>query len=154
MIDVKKVREWAEERCAEKDLFLVDLTISSSNQITVLVDSMGRVDITDCMSVSRAIESQLDREVEDFELTVSSAGIGNALKVWKQYEKNQGREVKIRTTEGKEIQGIMQKAENGEVTVVSQKREKIEGKKKKQTVEYTDTLKIEEIAETRVVLQF
>lgn len=154
MIDVKKVREWAEERCTEKDLFLVDLTISTANQISVLVDSMGRVDISDCVSVSRAIESQLDREVEDFELTVSSAGVGNPFKVWKQYEKNCGREVKVRTNDGKELQGILEKAADGEITLVGQKREKIEGKKKKQTVEYTDTIKIEEIAEARVVLQF
>lgn len=154
MIDTEKVRGWAEERCQEQDLFLVDLTITSSNQIKVLVDSMGPVSIDACVSVSRAIESQLDRDAEDFELTVSSAGVGNPLKVWQQYEKNVGREVKVRLTDGTEIKGKLDKAENDTIYLSWSKKEKVEGKKKKQTVEYTGEYKLEDVSETKVVLPF
>lgn len=154
MIDIEKVKGWAEERCSEQGLFLVDLTITSSNQIKVLVDSMGPVAIEKCVSVSRAIESQLDRDAEDFELTVSSAGVGNPLKVWPQFVKNVGREVKVRLQDGTEVKGILEKAENETLFLRWSKREKVQGKKKKQTVEYTGEYKLDEVAETKVVLPF
>lgn len=154
MIDIEKVRQWAEERCAEHDLFIVDLSVSSSNQIQVLVDAMKPVSIDSCVTVSRAIESQLDRDAEDFELTVSSAGMGNPFKVWKQYLKNVGREVKVRLKDGTEIKGMLEKAEDDTLFLRWTKREKVEGKKKKQSVEYTGEYKLDEVAETKVVLPF
>ena len=154
MIDIEKVREWASERCVEKELFLVELSITSSNQIKVLVDAMGPVSIDSCVSVSRAIESQLDRDAEDFELTVSSAGVGNPLKVWPQYVKNVGREVKVRFHDGTEIKGMLEKAEDDTLFLRWTKKEKVEGKKKKQSVEYTGEYKLDKVAEIKLVLPF
>jgi ribosome maturation factor RimP len=95
MIKESTVRELIEETIAETDMFLVDLKIGSGNKITVLVDAIGGLPITDCMKVSRGIESNLDRESEDFELSVSSPGLDKPLKVFKQYENNIGRSLKI-----------------------------------------------------------
>ena len=98
MIDKKTVIALAEERINELDkgLFIVDLAISSANDIKLFLDAeQSKVSIQDCVSVSRNIEHNLDREKEDFQLSVSSAGMDQPFKVHKQYVKNVGREVKV-----------------------------------------------------------
>ena len=73
-MDADKIRNIAEEELAEGSLFLVEVNITPGNEIEVVIDSDGSVDIDDCVALSRAIEERLDREEEDFELTVTSAG--------------------------------------------------------------------------------
>lgn len=95
MIQESTVRELIDETIAGTDIFLVDVKIGTGNKISILVDAIGGLPITDCMKVSRGIEFNLDRESEDFELNVSSPGLDKPLKVFKQYEKNIGRSLKI-----------------------------------------------------------
>ena len=76
-MDADKIRNIAEEELAEGSLFLVEVNITPGNEIEVVIDSDGSVDIDDCVALSRAIEERLDREEEDFELTVTSAGIAD-----------------------------------------------------------------------------
>ena len=86
-MDADKIRNIAEEELAEGSLFLVEVNITPGNEIEVVIDSDGSVDIDDCVALSRAIEERLDREEEDFELTVTSAGIGRPLRLLRQYRK-------------------------------------------------------------------
>lgn len=95
MIQESTVRKLIEETIEGTNIFLVDLKIGSGNKISVLVDAIGGLPITDCMKVSRGIEFNLDREEQDFELNVSSPGLDRPLKVFKQYEKNIGRSLKV-----------------------------------------------------------
>ena len=99
MIKESTVRELIDETIEGTDIFLVDLKISGGNKISVLVDAIGGLPITDCMKVSRGIEHNLDRESEDFALDVSSPGLDKSFKVFRQYEKNIGRSIKISTLE-------------------------------------------------------
>ena len=85
----EKVEQLIAEGVEGTDIFLVKLTVSSSNDINVLLDSDSGLTLSHCRSISRAIESSLDREDEDFSLTVSSAGVGEPL-VLRQYKKNVG----------------------------------------------------------------
>ena len=96
MISKKKVLGLVEERIAElaNGLFVVELTISATNVIHVELDKhVGNVSVNDCMSVSRNVEHNLDREEEDFELHVSSAGLDKPFRVPAQFAKNIGKEV-------------------------------------------------------------
>jgi ribosome maturation factor RimP len=157
MITKKKITELAEERMKERDngLFIVDLTISAKNVIRLELDKYsGGVTVEDCVSVSRNIEHNLDREAEDFELHVSSAGLDKPLRVHAQYVKNTGRDLDILMKSGEKLTGTLTEvADNGIVITQTEKRA-IEGKKKKEIVEIKQELTFDEIAEAKIVISF
>ena len=147
MISKTKVLELIEERFAELDngLFLVDLSISKTNQINIEIDKhVGGVSVKDCMAVSRNVEHNLDREEADFELHVSSAGIDRPLRVLAQYVKN----------DGAQIEGILKAASETEIEIETSRIEKIEGKKKKETIVEQIVLPLNSIKETKIVIIF
>lgn len=157
MISKKIVRRLAEERIEELDngLFIVELKISSNNAITIELDKHeGNVAITDCMSVSRNVEHNLDREEQDFELSVTSAGLDQGLRVFAQYLKNIGREVKVKLNEGGKLEGLMTEATQESITIQTTRKEKIEGRKKKETIVEDHVLPMESIKETKIVISF
>jgi ribosome maturation factor RimP len=157
MISKSKVLELIEERIAElgNGLFVVELTISSNNVIQVELDKHeGNVSINDCMSVSRNVEHNLDREAEDLELQVSSAGLDKPFRVLAQYVKNIGRTVKVVLQNGKKIEGELKAASKTEIVVENSRMEKIEGKKKKELIVEQHVLPMEQIKETKIVISF
>ena len=135
MIGEKIVRELAQSRLDEFDGFIVDLTISSNNHIKLVIDSDSSIAVSDCISVSRNVEHNLDREVEDFSLEVSSAGLDQPFKHLRQYKKNKGREVKVKLITDKAVEGILKEVEDDRIIVVSRQKERIEGRKAKKWVE-------------------
>lgn len=154
MIGEKIVRELAQSRLDEFDGFIVDLTISSNNHIKLVIDSDSSIAVSDCISVSRNVEHNLDREVEDFSLEVSSAGLDQPFKHLRQYKKNKGREVKVKLITDKAIEGILKEVEDDRIIVVSRQKERIEGRKAKKWVENEHLLKFSEIKETKVIISF
>jgi len=100
MIDRKKVEALIDEKLSGTDRFLVALKISETNNIQVFIDSDSEVSISDCVQISRQIESNLDREAEDFELHVSSAGLDSPLTNKRQYKKHIGQLLKIKMKDG------------------------------------------------------
>ena len=105
MISKERVEELALEKIVELDYFLVDVKVSSTNEITVLFDNEEGVGIKECLFVSRHIEGNIDRDIEDYQLTVCSPGIEKGFVVKEQYLKNIGRRVKVKTAEGDVIKG-------------------------------------------------
>ncbi|HPB04927.1 MAG TPA: ribosome assembly cofactor RimP, partial [Prolixibacteraceae bacterium] len=96
------------------EFFLIQVTVKQGNVIEVIIDGDNGVSIQKCVDVSRYIEQHLDRESEDFELSVYSAGLGNPFKVYRQYEKNIGKEVDVKQGEEKPLSGtILSVDENG-----------------------------------------
>ncbi|NLV53871.1 MAG: ribosome assembly cofactor RimP [Bacteroidales bacterium] len=135
MIDKNKVKELALEWLADKEYFLVDASVDEENRVTVEIDHKEGVWIEDCCELSRFIEEHFDRDVEDFELEVGSAGIGQPFKVFQQYVNSVGYDVELLTADGKKMEGCMKSAdENGFVVTVTEKQ-KVEGKKRPQMVE-------------------
>ena len=157
MISKTKVLELIDERFAELDngLFLVDLTISKTNQINIEIDKhVGGVSVKDCMAVSRNVEHNLDREEADFELHVSSAGIDRPLRVLAQYVKNIGRGVELLMNDGTELEGVLKAATETEIEIETSRIEKIEGKKKKETIVEQLVLPLNKIKDTKIVITF
>lgn len=135
MIDVNRVKSLAQEWLAGKDYFLVDVNVSQENRIVVEIDHKDGVWIDDCCDLSRHIEAGLDRDVEDFELEVGSAGIGQPFKVVQQYHNAVGHEVELLTQEGKKLKGVMSRVDEDGFVVTVREKQAVEGKKRPQMVE-------------------
>ncbi|MDC1106621.1 ribosome assembly cofactor RimP, partial [Prolixibacteraceae bacterium] len=136
------------------DLFLVDLTVSSSNVITVVVDSDTSVNVDTCIELSRQVEHNLDRESEDFELSVYSAGLGEPLKLPRQYTKNLGRELDVVTSLGEKYVGVLKEADQDKFIIEESKKERVEGKKKKIVVTTEHSFSYTDIKTAKVVVSF
>lgn len=130
MIDKTALRSFLETRLAGTGYFLVDLSISASNEIKVEIDSAGGVDIDYCIALSRAIEESFPREPEDYELEVGSAGLTAPFKVRGQYEKNIGNEVEVLATDGKKYRGTLREVTDNGFTVEIRTRVRREGEKR------------------------
>lgn len=157
MINKELVKKLIEDRISElnNELFIVDLTISTSNVINVELDKRnGNVSINDCMSVSRNVEHNLDREKEDFEIQVSSAGLDKPFRVLDQYIKNIGKLVKVTLNNGKKIEGKLLETNSNNLSLEIERIEKVEGKKKKEKIVECITFPLTEIKETKIVVLF
>jgi ribosome maturation factor RimP len=157
VIDKKTVIALAEERINELDkgLFIVDLEISSANDIKLFLDAeQSKVSIQDCVSVSRNIEHNLDREKEDFQLSVSSAGMDQPFKVHKQYVKNVGREVKVVLNEHGSQEGKLISVNENFIMLEQETKEKIEGRKKKEVIVNKYEIPFSNIKQTKLVISF
>lgn len=152
MITEEKINSLISEALAEKNAFVVSLEIRPGNNIMLEIDSLEGVKISDCVDVSRAIEHNLDRETEDFELKVSSPGLDQPFKVPQQYAKNIGREVKILLADGTETKGKL--LEVNEENISIEKKVKVkEGKKKKVVIE-NEQINFNNIKETKIIISF
>ena len=105
MITKDQIAALTNEALADSDRFLVDVKVKPSNVIEVYIDSDTAVNIDHCVEVSRFIESKLDRDVEDFELSVMSYGLTGALKLDRQLQKYVGKDVEVKTKEQGKLQG-------------------------------------------------
>jgi ribosome maturation factor RimP len=125
MIEKESIKKVIEDLLEGRAHFLVDVQVQPGNKILVYIDGDHDITITDCREISRQIEERLDRDREDFELTVSSAGIDRPLTQLRQYRKNMGRNLTVKTTEGSSLSGKLVRAdETGiELEVVKKKKE-------------------------------
>src|SRR5690554_472116 len=137
-----------------KSLFLIDLDISADNQIRVTLDGDKGVTVEDCIEVSREIEHNLDREEFDFSLEVMSAGVSEPLTFPRQYKKNIGRNLKIKTTTGKNIEGELTDANDESCTLKWSERESKPVGKGKVTVKKEAILPYKDIMEAKVMITF
>ena len=126
MIDKTIVNQIVTEFLDDKDCFLVDVTVQPGNFIVVEIDSEVGVDIDTCCAISRHIEDNLDRDVEDYELEVGSTGLTAPFKVLRQYQKNVGNEVEV-LAGGKKMVGVLLQANQENFTI--QVAKKIKGQK-------------------------
>jgi len=149
MISKERVISLAKQKIEELEYFLVDVKVSAKNEITVLFDKEGGVIVRDCLYVSRHIEENLDRDTEDYQLTVCSPGLDKAFVVDEQYIKNIGRDVKILTTDGDTIEGTLLKYGNELLLETKTKQ-----KGKKELLKQKVTIKKEKIKETKLIIKF
>lgn len=154
MISKEYIQQLTSEFLSENEgVFLVSLKIGAGNQIEVLIDSFENIKMGDCVKLSRHIESNLDREEDDFGLQVASAGLSESFKVFQQYQKNVGREVDVKLKGGQKLLGKMLSADADAGIVLETVRKEKVGKKKQEVVE-THTLAFEQIDQTKIVISF
>ena len=154
MIDKQALSEVISANLGD-DLFLIDVTVSRDNVIVVEIDAYERsVTIDDCVALTRAVEAEFDRDVEDYELEVGSAGLTAPFKVKAQYDKNIGNPVEVLTADGRKLKGDLVAATADDFTVAIEKMVKPEGAKRKVRVVENETLKYNEIKYTKYLIQF
>ncbi|MGN1214084.1 MAG: ribosome assembly cofactor RimP [Bacteroidaceae bacterium] len=154
MIDKTKVKGLVDQWLEGKDYFLTDLSISDDDRIVVEIDHKEGVWIEDCVELSKFIESNLDRDVEDYELEVGSAGIGQPFKVRQQYENNVGSEVEAVLNNGKKTLGILKSVDDRGFTLTSKEKIRPEGAKRPKMVEVDHSYAFDEVKEVRAVIKF
>ncbi len=157
MIDRKEIERLVEERIQELDngFYVVEMTISSTNVIRIEIDKInGGVTVADCVSVSRNVEHNLDREKADFELHVSSAGLDKPFRHINQYIKNVGRTINVVTKDGRTIEGEILKVADEKIILSAEEMQLLEGKKKKEKVEVIYEIMLTEIKEANIVISF
>ncbi len=137
-----------------EDLFLIDLTVSGANHIKVIIDGDKGVTVDDCIFISRAIENNLDREDEDFSLEVASAGATEPMTKIRQYKKNLGRTLEVKTNDNPKIEGELFDVDDNEITLKWKVREPKPVGKGKITVEKQVKFAYKNIAEAKVKIKF
>lgn len=154
MISSELIESFVEKELEGTDCFLVDISVSASNKIMVEVDRNEGVSLDFCIHLSKSIESQLDREEEDFELEVASATLGSPFKVYKQYIKNLGMDVSVLTTNGVKEEGVLAEVNEKGLVLEIVRKIKPEGKKRKEEVLMEVFFAMDQIKEIRNIIKF
>lgn len=130
MIDKQSLQSFIEGQLKDSPYFLTDLKVSPSNEIVVEIDSLTPGDIDECVALTRAIEAEFDRDVEDYELEVGTAGLTSPLKVKRQYEKYIGQDLEVLTNDSRKLHGMLRSVDDNGIVLVTQQKVKKEGVKK------------------------
>jgi ribosome maturation factor RimP len=154
MVEREIISRLVEEKLADTANYLTGVEVKPGNLIVVEIDNDEGVSIDDCAALSHYLESQLDRETEDFELEVGSVGITSPFKVLKQYTKNVGKEVEVQLKSGTKLTGILKYADANGIVLNIEKQVKPEGAKRKQTVKQDLPFPMNEIKYTKYVIRF
>jgi len=149
-----KVKDLLEAALLERtDLFLLEMTISEDNRIKIVIDGDNGVNVDDCMFVSRAIEHNLDREEVDFALEVASAGATAPMVNKRQYKKNIGRFLEVKTVSDK-MEGVLKGVSDEGISLEWKVREPKPIGKGKVTVKKEATVAFNDIVEAKVLIKF
>ncbi len=154
MTEKSIIKKLAEEWLEGKDYFLVDIEVSPDNRIVVEIDHADGVWIEDCVDLSKYIEDHLDRDKEDFELEVGSAGLGQPFKVPQQYINFIGKEVEVLDANGKKIKGTLKAVDGNLFTVTTQEKVKVEGKKRPVLTPVDHQYEMDKVKYTKYIISF
>ena len=154
MIDNKTVKTLVEEWLKDNDYFLVDVNMTPDDRIIVEIDHADGVWIEDCADLSRFLQEKLGEQLDDYELEVGSAGIGQPFKVAEQYKKHIGKEVEVLDKQGKKIQGLLKSVDGDTFVVTVKEKQKVEGKKRPVLVDVDHQYDMNNIKYTKYLLSF
>lgn len=149
MINKERIEKLVENAIKElaTEVYVADILVKSDNRIYVFLDSDTYVHIEDCIIISKHVESQIDRESEDFELNVSSYGATQPLKFPRQYIKNIGRNLEVLKQDDTELMGEITAANENRVVIL------VTPKKKKEAP-ISMELSYNEIKEAKIMISF
>ena len=151
MIKEKYIRKLVEHELEGSDNYVVEVLVKSGNRIRIFIDSDHEISVDVCIALSRKIEGSLDREEEDFELMVSSAGLDQPFSMLRQYKKYLNRQVNVELVDGSKLTGILTHADEGNITIKT-----LITKSKHKTLEEgpEQRLPLSEIKETKPAVLF
>lgn len=150
----EKVLNLLEEALSShSSLFLIDLKITDAFKIIVAIDGDNGVTLQDCIDISRAVENNLDREEQDFSLEVASAGVSEPLSNIRQYKKNVGRTLKVKTIT-ETIEGKLTAVDDEKITLEWEAREPKKIGKGKETIQKKQEIAFADIKESIVIIIF
>ena len=139
----------------QRGCFLVEVSVSAENDIEIVIEKEeGVVDWEDCAAIDQVMHATFNQDEEDYALTVSSAGLDRPFKVLKQYLKAKGSKVDVKFKGGKRLIATLEAATEDSITLNYTALEAVEGKKKKEKVEHTDTFSLTEINSVKPYITF
>jgi ribosome maturation factor RimP len=154
LIEKRQIEDIAKEALKETEIFLVDIVISRSNLIQVFIDHNDGISLDDCAGLHKSIEDQLDREHDDFELQISSPGLGQPIRVFAQYIKALGQKLEIMLQDGDIIKGTLLEARPVESGREAEIIVRQTGTKRKPAPEEPVVIQINRIKTARVEIDF
>ena len=144
-----------ETAVAERGCFIVDVTVSALNDVEIVIEKEeGIVDWNDCAAIDAVVHTAFDQDVEDYSLTVSSAGLDRPFKVFRQFRKALGSKVDVKFKGGRRLVATLADATEESVTLQYTALETVEGKKKKEKVEHEETCPLAEIKSVTPYIDF
>ncbi|MGI4021612.1 MAG: ribosome assembly cofactor RimP [Janthinobacterium lividum] len=149
----QQVTNLVEEKISDRpELFLVDVKMHVNGKLIILVDGDQGIGIADCAAISRHVGFHLEENniiEQAYNLEVSSPGIDFPLKSLRQYQKNIGRNLLLKLTDGSQKEGELLAADEEGILI----EEKIAVKGKKATLAETRLL-YNQLNETTVLISF
>lgn len=154
-MNISEIIDAINEGIVARNCYIVDINVSRDNDVEITIESEeGVVELDDCVSISRLFESKFDREKEDYSLTVTSAGLDQPFKVQKQFQKAKGSKVEVQLKGGKKLIAVLEGADENSITVRYSTKEAVEGKKKKEIVEHTDCIPMDQVNSVKPFIEF
>ena len=154
-MNVSEIKDALQSELVARGCFLVDVSVSKDNDIILTVESeFSEIELDDCVSISRYFETKFDRDVEDYSLTVSSAGLDQPFKVYRQFVKAVGTKVEVLLKGGKKLVALLEAADQESITLKYSAKEAVEGKKKKELVEHVDRYTMDQVNAVRPYIEF
>ena len=154
MIDKQQLTQTVEQAIEGTSIFIVDIKINPGNAIVVEIDSPESIDIDTCAKITLQIEATFDRDVEDYELEVGSAGLTAPFKVKGQYLKNIGNEVEVLTSDGRKLQGVLTAVSDNDFTIEVAKKVKEPGAKRPTLVMEPTTIEMSSTKSVKYLINF
>ena len=152
---ISEIIDAIDSEIVARGLYIIEVTVSKDNDVEVTIESEeGKVELEDCVAISRFFETKFDRETEDYSLTVTSAGLDQPFKVLKQYIKSIGKKVEVQLKGGKKMVAVLEAADEESITLKYSQKETVEGKKKKEIVEHVDRFTMDQVNSVRPHLSF
>ena len=153
MIDKTALEQVINEALEGTNMYMVTINVSKDNIIDVALDSDEVITIDDCVAVNDAVHAALDRDIEDYELTVGSYGITSPLLLPRQYRKNVGGDVEVLTSDGRKLKGVLADADDEGFTLTMTVKRKLEGKKRPELVEEQERFNYSDIKYTKNIIK-
>ncbi len=154
MIDKNIVEQVVTEAIAGTDIFIVEIRVTSDNMVTVELDSMSGLDIDTCARITRTIEGVIDREVEDYDLEVGSAGLTAPFKVPAQYVKNIGNDIEVLTRDGRKMTGRLADVSGNDFTIEISRKVREPGAKRPSIVTEPVTMSMDNVKKACYLIDF
>jgi ribosome maturation factor RimP len=152
---IDTVKDLLEEGLSQReDLFLISLEVLPDNSIKIIIDGDNGVIVDDCIYVSRSIENNLDREEQDFSLEVLSAGATEPFVNFRQYTKNIGRTLSVKTKDKETIEGVLTQVDEDKILLEWKAREPKPIGKGKVTVKKQAEIAYDAISKAQVIIKF
>ena len=152
---ISEIIDAIDSEIVARGLYIIEVTVSKDNDVEVTIESEeGKVELEDCVAISRFFETKFDRETEDYSLTVTSAGLDQPFKVLKQFVKAVGKKVEVQLKGGKKMVAVLEAADEESITLKYSQKEAVEGKKKKEIVEHVDRFTMHQVNSVRPFVEF
>lgn len=154
MVDKNIIEQVVTDDIAGSDIFIVEIKVTPDNTVTVELDSADGLDIDTCARITRAIEGAVDRDIEDYELEVGSAGLTAPFKVPAQYVKNIGNDIEVLTRDGRKMTGRLTEVNGTDFTIEVSRKVKEPGAKRPTTVTEPVSLSMDNVRKACYLIDF